>query len=201
MGLSYSYEIITPLDATTRLVESLSAHLVPDDAGRLLSAVRASPERLLDVIKRESHESHELCLSFLFPTDEYIAAHGGIERLSDPASGRVAIGCVWSSLKCGNRFALFRGTAATSGMSRLFESSPSVRATFTRIGQVAGACLVLFDDEQLDLVGVWPRTGRMSSRAVDESGQDYAREVQVDQYCGDVLRAFGVGFDGESEGR
>jgi len=199
MGRKYGYEIIAPRKAVTRLVESLAAHLVPDDAGRLLSAVRASPEGMLEVIKRESHESHELCLCFLFPTDEHIVAHGGVERQSDPASGRVAIGCVWSTVKCGDRFALFRGAAATSRMSRLFESSPSVRTTFARIGQDAGAWLVAFDDEQLDLIGVWPSTGRMSSCTVDEPGRECEHEVQVDQYCGDLLRAFGVVADREHE--
>jgi hypothetical protein len=75
MGLSYSYEIITAREAAFRLVESLAAHLVPDDADRLMSAARRAPERLMEVIARKkSYEAHSLCLSFLFVSDKPLAA-------------------------------------------------------------------------------------------------------------------------------
>ncbi|ADG67777.1 hypothetical protein Plim_1947 [Planctopirus limnophila DSM 3776] len=196
MGIDYSYEIVAPRKAVIRLVESLASHLVPDDADRLLSAVRKAPERLMAVARRGQYETHDLCLSFLFAPDDRIAEHGGNDRLSDPVSGRVAIGCVWSSLRCGDRFALFRGTAATSGMSHLFESSPNIRAAFTKIGQDAGAWLVAFDDEQDDLLGVWPHARRMGEGVVDELVRDCEYELRVDEYCDAVLRAFGVSAGG-----
>lgn len=194
MGIDYSYEIVAPREATVRLVETLAAHVVPDDADRLLSAAREAPERLMTVAQRDQYEAHGLCLSFLFTPDERIAEYGGnggSDWLSDPTTDRVAVGCVWSSLRWGDRFALFRGTAATTGMSLLFESSPNIRTTFARIGREAGALLVAFDDECGDLVGVWPQSGRSGVSVVSELVRDSECELRVDTYCKAVLGAFG----------
>jgi hypothetical protein len=161
MGLDYSFEIIAPRDSVARLVEAQAAHLDPYNAGRLLDAVRDDPVRLMSVVRRDSYEHADLCLSFLFKPDDQFAKNSWADHLDDPATGRVKIGCVWSSLRCGDRFVLFCGTAATTSMSRLFEHSPNIWETFARIGREAGAALVTFDDEQGELVAVWPRRGRL----------------------------------------
>ena len=200
MGLDYSYEIIASREAAARLVESLAAHLVSSDAERLLTASRESAEGLMANVRREQYEARDLCLSFLFGSDERIAEHGGIDGMSDPATNRVAIGCVWSKFRCGDRFVLFSATAATSAMSRLFESSPSIRAAFTQIGREAGALLVAFDDEQGALVGVWPCTQRMGACVLDEMVRDADFELLVDPYCTAVLQAFGIAPGGQMDG-
>lgn len=202
MGLNYSFEIIAPRDSVARLVEALAAHLVPDDAGRLLDAVREDPGRLMSVVRRGSHEAArgrgELCLTFLFEPDDWFAKNGWADHLDDPATGRVAIGCVWSSLRCGDRFVLFRGTAATTSMSQLFEQSPNVWEIFARVGREARAALVAFDDEEDELVGVWPRQGRAGACVVDSFVLDEVYQLRVDPYCEAVLGAFGAGPLGQA---
>jgi hypothetical protein len=105
---------------------------------------------------------------------------------------------VYSKLLCGDRFALFRGNAATSDMSRLFESSPSIRDTFTRIGQESSALLVAFDDEQESLIGVWPHDGRRGACVVRGECHvvDDPMWNDVDLYCEAMLRGFDVGPHG-----
>ena len=56
---------------------------------------------------------------------------------------------------------LFHSLSGRESMSRLFEHSPNIWETFARIGREAGAALVTFDDEQGELVAVWPRRGRL----------------------------------------
>lgn len=191
MGIDYSYEIFAPRDATVRLVESLAIHLAPCDADRLLSVVSGDSARLMECVRRidcEAYSSRDLCLSFLFAPDDWVTKYGKSHRcLSDPTTGRVRIGCVWSSLQCGERFVLFRGTAATSDMSVLFESSPNIRATFTKIARDAGAWLVAFDDESGDLLGVWPQKQRMRVCVLDSEYR-----VGIDLYCETALQMFGV---------
>src|SRR5213076_2857582 len=103
-------------------------HLELKDRNRLLAAAKVSSERIMEVIQRDDLESRlsgrgseDICLTFLFPSDEHLVAHGSVAQSDDPQTGRLAIGCVWSWIRCGERYGLFRATAATSDMSRLFD--------------------------------------------------------------------------------
>lgn len=192
MGIDYSYEIFAPCDSTVQLVQSLAVHLLPSDADRLLSAVGEDPARLIECVRRIDCEVYPgcdlFCLSFLFAPDDWVIEYGESHRcLSDPSTGRVRIGCVWSSLQCGERFMLFRGTAATNDMSLLFKSSPNIRSTFTKIAQDAGAWLVAFDDESGDLLQVWPQ-----KQPVRVCVPDSEYRVGIDLYCERALQMFGV---------
>jgi hypothetical protein len=189
MGLNYGFEIIAPRDSAARLIEALAAQLAPDDAGRVLAAVREGLERFMDLARRPDEERHLLCLTFLFEPDDRVAEYDGIYRISDPVTGRVPVGCVWSSLHYGDRFVLFRGTAATTAMSLLFEGSPGVQGAFAAIGERAGADLVTFHDDDCELIGVWPRRGRSGVCVTDEFEDfvDGEWRFRVDPYCMAVL--------------
>src|SRR5262245_54603600 len=101
MGFDYAYEIVTPRQCFERLLRTIAGHLVPKDGDRLLSALSKRGDRAIQAVQRDALEAplfekgfDDLCLTFLFPTDERLVAYGGIEQLSDPKTGRIAIGCV-----------------------------------------------------------------------------------------------------------
>lgn len=128
----------------------------------------------------------EVCFSFQFPLDEALREYGG-HRIADGAGQYALVGCIWSSVVYGDRYVLFRGTAATTDMSNLFRNSASVRSTFAGIGATASASVVLFDDEQGLPVEIWPRAGRVALAATPESYYDDEDGLKVDRYCAAVL--------------
>lgn len=126
-------------------------------------------------------------------------SYGRVKHLFDLVSGRVAVGCVWSEFLLGHRYLLFRATAATTRMSLLFAQSFSVRDTFATVGREAGASLVGFDDEQGELVGVWPRQGQAGSFVIDMYAMYASLEPdgeRIDSYCAATLAVFGLGPSG-----
>lgn len=200
MGLDYTYEVVAELRSADSLVRVLAKHLVARDRQRLLAALGASPESIMRRIQRRdlelelsNDESHDLCFAFLFPSDQHLVAYGSIRQFDDPQSGRLAIGCVWSSIRCGERYALFRATAATTDMSLLFQESRSIRETFVQIGREAGAALVVFDEEKDDRVGIWPREGRMAnSIGPDDFLGPVVEPHEIDRYCSALVAGAGI---------
>jgi hypothetical protein len=189
MGLDYGFEILAPSASAVQLVEALAAHVVPDDAARLLAAVREDPRRVMDLARRNGDHDFSLCLSFLFEPDQWLTEfYHATYRSSVPVTSRVAIGCVWSSLHVGDRFLLFEATAATTSMSLMFEHSPTVREVFVGIAREAGALLVAFDDEEDELLVVWPREGRLGVH-ISEDYVDDELQSRADPYCEAVLSA------------
>ena len=199
MGLDYAYEFISERTSADRLVRAMCPHVVPDDRKRLmdylnlhLGLIDVMEHITQDTFERRTlnHESQEICLSFLFAMDEHVL--GFTDRSKDKSSfgtveGKIPIGCVWTSIKCGKKFVVIRATAATSDMSILFEQSTSVRATITEVCQTGNPLLVLFDDEQSDLVAVWPQQGRFTLSATYQTFEDEQGDLKVDDYCTDLL--------------
>ena len=197
MGLDYGFEIIAPSDSAPRFVEALAAHLIPDDAARLLAAVREDPRRVVGLARRDGEFDFALCLSFLFEPDECISEYYATHHSADPARGRLAIGCVWSGLHVGDRFLLFRATAATSAMSLMFQHSPNAREVFLGIAREAGALLVAFDDEEDELLVIWPRQGRLGAHILEDFLDDELQS-RADPYCEAVLSAAESGPVGQA---
>ena len=128
MGLDYCFESIVRRDSIGQFAAALASHLTPDDGNLLIDALRRDPERLMELAKLPDFEKYsQLCLTFLFEPDESIDDYEANYRLSDPVTGRVAVGCVWTSFYLGGRFVRSRFTAATSAMSIVFERSSNVR--------------------------------------------------------------------------
>lgn len=199
MGLDYSYELIAERHLANCLVRAVSEHLAPDDKARLLGALDLGVDDLMEQIQRSDLErgSQNICLSFLFAADEHLAEYEKDWPLA-PVDGRVQVGCVWTSIECGSRFVLLRATAATSGMSRLFERSASVQETFSDIGRSGGALLVAFDDEREDFVSVWPLRGRFATSKEPDCYYDEDLNLTVDEYCGDLIASARRALDGQS---
>lgn len=194
MGLDYAYELIAERQSVDRLIRAVCEHLAPNDRTRVLGVLGSGLADVMDHVQRDRDvERHlyergvkDICLSFLFAADEHLTEYAKEFPLA-PVDGRVRVGCVWTSVECGSRFALVRATAATSAMSLLFEYSTNVRKTFSDIGQSGGALLVTFDDERQDLVSVWPCQGRFAPSGEPESFEDDKCKSKVDGYCADLL--------------
>jgi hypothetical protein len=208
MGLDYAYEMIVARPAVHPLLRAFAAHLAPADGRRLLAAIDAGECEVMRHIARQDYEQSfadtgrgggDVCFSFHFLPDAELTEYDKDSRMAR-VPARVPVGCVWTSVRCGKRFAVVRATAATTGMSRLFERSQSVRSTFMHIGQVGGALLVLFDDEQGDFGCVWPHTGRLAFSGDAEDFYDDTFELETDRYCEHLLTSaadtFGSGHAG-----
>ncbi len=192
VGIDYAYEIITRREDAGRLIQALAEHVVRDDTNRLLAACGTEPDQAFSRIVLNRHERpDDICLSFLFPPDDFIVNYGPVELLNDPSTGRLAIGCVWTQLRFGPRYGLLTATAATTGMSHLFQESPNIRSAFSEIGLQSGAIVVAFDDEE-DITCVWP--AGMGGKAPSYCDSDYEGEeppfdINIDRYCTRVLEA------------
>ena len=193
MGLDYAYELIAERQSADRLVRAVCQHLAPDDRTRLLGVLGLGVVNVMEHVQRNDFERQlferggkDICLSFLFAADEPLTEYAEESPLA-PVDGRVQVGCVWTSVECGSRFALIRATAATSEMSRLFERSASVRKTFSEAGRAGGALLVMFDDEREDFVSVWPLPGRFALAGKRDSFEDDELKLKVDAYCSDLV--------------
>ena len=201
MGLDYAYELIAERQSAERLVRAICEHVAPDDRTRLLGVLGLGSADVMEHVSRDDDERwlfergvKHICLSFLFAADEQLTEYAKESPLA-PVDGRIQVGCVWTSIECGSRFALVRATAATTTMSWLFERSASVRKTFGEAGRAGGALLVTFDDEQADFTSAWPLRGRFAPTAERDTFEDEELKLKVDAYCADLVasarRAFG----------
>jgi hypothetical protein len=193
MGLDYAYEMIAERQSADRLVRAVCEHLAPDDRTRLLGVLGLGVADVMEHVPRDDFErrlfergGRDICLSFLFAADEHLTEYAKDSPLA-PVDGRIQIGCVWTSVQCGSRFVLVRATAATTGMSWLFERSASVRKTFCEAGQSGGALLVTFDNERADFDSVWPLRGRFAAAGERDSFEDEELKLNVDAYCADLV--------------
>ncbi|MDD5059453.1 MAG: hypothetical protein PHQ60_16470 [Sideroxydans sp.] len=187
-----SFEIIAPRRSAGELVRAVIAHLAEEDRARLQRALDIGTEQIMRNVDRNGCESREdaasLCLTFLFAPDAPLRAFELDSELpSDPATGRVAVGCLWCDFYLGAHYVQFCAVAPVSSISELFFESQSVRDSFIDMAkQTPGATLVLGDDwlDRYDLI--W--------RAPDAT--DYARSLPeaadtnlVDRCCLEVLNA------------
>ncbi len=210
MGLDCSFLVVTPVRRVDALLEAIAAHLVPDDQARLRAALPWSPavdrvsewlgdppardRRGIAKLPREAGERGEdYCFTFLIPRDEVLTAY---EQSGSPVSaegGLVAVGCVWCDLRAGDEWAVFRATAATSDMSRLFERSPSVRALWSQVASKAQATALLFDTE--DLEGwelLHPGSGRVTRPDEEPYELEDRLHLNIDGYFAEALQEAGV---------
>lgn len=193
MGIRYSYELIAERRSADRLVRAIGDHVEPDGKAWLSEFLRLGIGQVKDGVRTDDLERRlfalggdDVCLSFLFAEDEELAEYAS-ESQVPPVDGRFPVGCVWTSIDFGGEYVLVQATAATSGMSRLFERSASVRETFTEAGQSGGALLVSFDDESGNPVGVWPFRGRFALSAGFDFFEDDEGKLNVDAYCADLV--------------
>ncbi|WP_432753992.1 hypothetical protein ACE1OA_34645 [Streptomyces sp. JL2001] len=181
MGLDYSYEIITPARNVSRALAEL-AKLAPE--GRRVPPLMVTlPGGEQVVVPFTSHFDSEpvdcssgnrleLDTSITFGVDDAVRAYCEDSRTECDEFGRVALGYIYLTVTFAPErhpdFASLVFTAATSRMSRLFERSASVRATFTGLTVASGGVACLLDTET-DTVEVCWLNGRPSQETVPSS--------------------------------
>jgi hypothetical protein len=196
MGLDYSFNLITERQAVDALLREVAASVVATDRDRLHACMPSTPETALRDLRRDEFErGSDICLSFLVePSPEVLKYDATLG--AEPVNGSVPIGCVWTSLLIGKRFAYLRAVAATSDMSRLFAESNAVQGVISRMASNAGCYAAYLDDETERYHFIWP-TRRTFEWADDI---DYHLEDSVDTFCNAVLSAAGLPDGGSATG-
>ncbi|MDD2721816.1 MAG: hypothetical protein PHH47_10975 [Gallionella sp.] len=167
-----SFEILAPRSNAEQLVQSVIEHLVEEDKAKLWLALETGPEPVMQGIECEEGENDSsVCMSFLFSPDEGVKAFEdecGLPR--DPATGRVEVGYIFSSLSFGSHYVQFQAASLVDCISEVFLFSPSVRGSFIEMAkQVSGAVLVFCDELSDDRV-LW----------CSQEALTYARKLPAD---------------------
>ncbi len=152
-----SFEIIAPRSNAEQLVRSVSEHLLEEDKAKLWRALENEPEQIMQDIEREEGEDDRLvCMEFLFPPDEGLKAFEEEYGLpGDPATGRIAVGCIFTSLSFGKHYVEFQAASLAGSISELFLCSPSVRGSFIEMAKQVSSAVLVFCDELSDDKVLW----------------------------------------------
>ncbi|MFF2431971.1 hypothetical protein [Streptomyces mirabilis] len=160
MGLDYSYEIIVPAQNVARALVELTELAPPTRRMMPLTVTMPGGDQVVvpftsnfksEPVDCSTSGRLELDTSIMFGVDDAVREFCG-DRDSEPDEfGRIAIGYVYLTVQFAPaphpRFASLAFTAATSGMSRLFERSASIRAVFTSLTAASGGVCCLLDTE------------------------------------------------------
>ncbi|MDG4861181.1 hypothetical protein P8605_23905 [Streptomyces sp. T-3] len=172
MGLDYSYEIFVPAQNVARSLGEL-AELAPRTRRKPpITVTLPGGEQVVlpftsdfksEPVDCSTSGTLELDTSIMFSADDAVREYVEGRDCELDELGRVAIGYVYLTVRFAPalhpRHASLEFTAATSGMSRLFVQSPSIRAGFTGLtAAVGGVCCVL--DTESDTVQVCWLNGR-----------------------------------------
>lgn len=206
MGLNYAYNVVTSQASVDALVDALAACVASDDAARLRAARPWRPrvERSLvwgggrperervgfgGLAPRPHERGNTACLGLLCPLDPEVAAYEGAQRAVGREGDRVVVGCVDTTLRVGEEFALLTATACTSAMSRLFARSAAVRGVFAAMAEAAHADAAFLDtEEEYAWERVWPAPARVGRVSIDSFCSGDFESVRVDAYVCEMLR-------------
>lgn len=164
MGLDYSYEVIVPARNVARALAAVAelaplTHrpppltvTLPGGGGRVTvpftSHFRSEP---VDCSAAGGGGTLELDTSIMCGVDEAVREHIDGRGLEPDELGRVPIGYIYLTVRFAPAahpgHASLEFTAATSGMSRMFERSAVVRAVFTDLTAAVGGVCCLLDTE------------------------------------------------------
>jgi hypothetical protein len=205
MGLDFSFSVIAKSAQVDLLLKELASRVCEKDARRLIGALPWKPAIRHSVLWEsgardeycqgiagltlEAGEHPNLyCLSFLFPPDAILVQYTRNNRGTPTVGDRIAIGCVWTSLYVGTEFALLKGTAATTGMSVLFQSSSSVKSVWLELARRSLARALFFDTEDdHEWLLLHPQV-RTVTRPYDACfwSPDFVT-LRIDEYCWEML--------------
>ncbi|MFD4023399.1 hypothetical protein ACFWRV_07760 [Streptomyces sp. NPDC058576] len=160
MGLDYSYRILVPAHDVGRALIELTELAPPARRETPLTVTMPGGARLdvpftsnftSEPVDCSAGDKLELDTCILFGVDDAVREYCADREYETDASGRVGLGYVYLTVEFAPvphpRFASLEFTAATSGMSRLFERSASVRAVFTSLTAACGGVCALLDTE------------------------------------------------------
>lgn len=212
MGLSYSFNLIFPVDECDRAIQVLASQLCASDRERLLAALpwRPSRDRVLEwrgasIRERsgfstlrggEYEQNDSYCFSALLHVDQGVLDYERAQPIALAREGeRAQFGCMWTSFCAGDTFFIISSTAATSGMSRLCESSPGAQAPWKAVAQMGTAIALFLDTEEASAwILLYPRRG-MVVRPDDEQFEPLDHDTcrpPTDAFWRDALDKAGV---------
>jgi hypothetical protein len=160
MGLDYTYEIFIPSGNVAKALVELAYLAPPRNSGTPLQVTLPGGERLAlpftshfksDPVEASADGTLDLDTSILMPVDDVMrACYLWTDRECD-ALGRTAIGYIYLTVRFASwrhpDFAVLEFTAATTGMSKMFELSPNTRRVFTDLTAASGGVCCLLDKE------------------------------------------------------
>lgn len=158
MGLIYSYDLYLRPQNVAKALANLSELAPPARAVPPLDVTLPGGERLLlpftsnfksEPVDCSTSSGLELDMSLMFDLDEPLRAYARTGGPEPEADGRLQVGYVYATIRFESSlhpdYASVDCWAATSGMSRLFAQSGSVRKVFTDLTADSGGVCCLFD--------------------------------------------------------
>ncbi|MFB6954632.1 hypothetical protein ACFCXP_33845 [Streptomyces niveus] len=160
MGLDYGYEIFVPARNVDRALTALTELAPRTDRVPPLTVTLPGGAQLVvpftsnftsEPVDRSAGGTLELDTAIMFGVDDAVREYVEDRDLPRDAHGRVQIGYIYLTVRFAPAqhpdYAVLEFTAATSGMSRMFERSAAVREVFTDLTAAAGGVCCLLDTE------------------------------------------------------
>ncbi|MFD5463731.1 hypothetical protein ACFWIQ_13060 [Kitasatospora sp. NPDC127059] len=160
MGLDYSYEIFVPTRNVARALARVAELAPPNRRTPPLTVTLPGGDRVAvpftsnfrsEPVDCSAGGTLDLDTVLLFGADDVVREYFAGRTVEFDELGRIAVGCIYLTVRFAPtlhpRHASLQFTAATSGMSRMFERSASVRSVFTGLTAAAGGVCCLLDTE------------------------------------------------------
>ncbi|MFC9466910.1 hypothetical protein [Streptomyces coelicoflavus] len=158
MGLDYGYDIYLRPRNVAGALSAVAALAPPSRDVPPLDVTLPGGERVVlpftsgfgsEPVDCSARGTLRLDTSLMFPVDDAVRAYGESSGLPPEENGRVRIGYVYLTVRFKSlldpAYTSMEFWAATSGMSRLFERSASIRKTFTDLTAAVGGVCCQFD--------------------------------------------------------
>lgn len=158
MGLTHGYDIYLAPRNVAGALTAVAELAPPSRDVPPLDVTLPGGERIVlpftsdfgsDPVDCSASGEFRLDTSLMFGVDEAVRAYGESSGLPTEVNGRVRIGYVYLAVRFESflhpGYASLEFWAATSGMSRLFARSASIRKTFTDLTADIGGVCCLFD--------------------------------------------------------
>ncbi|MDC0718415.1 hypothetical protein [Nannocystis bainbridge] len=203
MGLDYRFEFIAPRSGADALLTALADHVEDAYARRLRACLPWSPNTPHQVnagvhgLPPAFDIPNHYDLVVMVPVDPDVRRY--FESYHEPLArhvrdGKAGIGLVYMSLHAGPRYVALKLSAASSGMSRLFAGSGSVRRIMTSLAAAARVHAAFLDTEDGDRWELlFPRPSALTaSLSVSRPPADPEDPADFDAYCDLALDLAGL---------
>ncbi|MFE5665429.1 hypothetical protein ACFQ7W_16055 [Streptomyces niveus] len=177
MGVDYGYDIFVPARNVDRALVALTELAPPTRRVPPLTVTLPGGAQLVvpftsnfksEPVDCSAGGTLELDTSIMFGVDDAVREYAEDLRLELDELGRVRIGYIFLTVRFAPaqhpHYAALEFTAATSGMSRMFDRSAVVREVFTDLTAAAGGVCCLLDTESTTFDICW-----LNGRAVQDT--------------------------------
>ncbi|GGL27870.1 hypothetical protein ACN6LC_000180 [Streptomyces violaceoruber] len=158
MGLTYGYDVYLRPRNVAGALTAVAGLAPPSRDVPPLDVTLPGGERIVlpftsgfgsEPVDCSARDTLDLDTSLMFPVDDVVRAYGESYGLPPEENGRVRIGYVYLTVRFRSfldpGYAALEFWAPTSGISRLFERSASIRKTFTDLAAAVGGVCCQFD--------------------------------------------------------